>query len=110
MLENNIEIAADIHIDIEIYKLCMHSVVLEWLQNYDDMTSGQVVRLYYALITTTAHIAIESKVRKWNHISRHFNLYAITIGHSGVRNYFFYSYISSHCVGAFKKRFYSRSS
>ena len=55
LLENNIELASDIYIDIEKY---VHPIVLKWLQNYDDMTSGQAVSLYYALIATIAHTYI----------------------------------------------------
>ncbi|CAF3805529.1 unnamed protein product [Rotaria sp. Silwood1] len=81
LLENNIELAADIHVDIE---KCMHPCILQWLCNYNDMTSGQPLSLYYALMATIAHLSIESTVLQWKHVSRYFNLYAIIIGISGV--------------------------
>ena len=36
----------------------MHPIVLKWLQNYDDMTSGQAVSLHYALMATITHTYI----------------------------------------------------
>ncbi|CAF5123346.1 unnamed protein product, partial [Rotaria sp. Silwood1] len=47
----------DIHVDIE---KCMHPCILQWLCNYNDMTSGQPLSLYYALMATIAHLSIES--------------------------------------------------
>lgn len=80
LLEANIELAADIHIDID---KCIHPTVLRWLQNYNDMTSGQPLSLYYALMATIAHLSMESTVLQWNHIPRHLNIYAIIVGYSG---------------------------
>lgn len=83
LLENNIELAADIHLDID---QCINPNVLQWLNNYNDITSGQTISLYFALMTTIAHISIESNVISLNHIPRHLNLYSIIIGYSGINN------------------------
>ena len=82
LLEKNIELASHIHLDIE---KCVHPVVLEWLRNYDDLTSGQPLSLYYSLMSTIAHLSMESTVMQWNRIPRYLNLYAIILGYSGLQ-------------------------
>ncbi|CAF5154318.1 unnamed protein product, partial [Rotaria sp. Silwood1] len=62
----------------------MHPYILQWLCNYNDMTSGLPLSLYYALMATIPHLSIESSVLQWKHVSRYFNLYAIIIGIFGV--------------------------
>lgn len=53
LLERNIELASHIHVDPE---KCVEPVILGWLRNYDHCTSGQPLSLYYALMTTIAHV------------------------------------------------------
>ena len=81
LLEKNIELASHIHVEAD---KCVHPVVLKWLQNYDHMTSGQPLSLYYALMTTIAHLSMESTVMQWNTIARFLNLYSIILGYSGM--------------------------
>lgn len=81
LVEHNIEAAADIDVD---ETKCMNEIVLKWMKNYDSFTSGQPLTLYYALMSTLAHICIQSEVLQWNTIARHLNLYAIIIGSSGI--------------------------
>ena len=59
LLEKNIELASRIHVDIE---KCVHPTVLEWLRNDDDLTSGQPLSLYFSIMSTIAHLSIESNV------------------------------------------------
>ena len=81
LLENNIELAADIHLETD---KCIHPTVLQWLKNYNDITCGHPITLYFALMATIAHITIPSTVLQWNSIPRYLNLYAIIIGFSGM--------------------------
>lgn len=87
LFEKNIQVAS--HIDFDIDK-CVHPTVKQWLQNYDHATSAQPLSLYYALMSTIAHLSIESVVLQWNRIPRHCNLYSIILGCSGIE----YSFIS----------------
>jgi hypothetical protein len=81
LLEKNIESASHIHVDID---KCVHPVVLKWLKTYDDLTSGQPLSLYYSLMSTVAHLSMESTVMQWNRIPRFLNLYSIILGYSGL--------------------------
>jgi hypothetical protein len=80
LLEQNIELASNIHIDID---KCIHPTILQWLKNYDDITNGQTLSLYYAFMSTVAHLCMESTVMQWNRIPRYLNLYSIILGYSG---------------------------
>ena len=84
LLEANIETASHIHVDAEC---CVNPTVLEWLHNYDHVTSGQPLSLYYSLMTTIAHLSMDSTVMQWNRIARFLNLYSIIIGFSGIEFY-----------------------
>ncbi|CAF2680533.1 unnamed protein product [Rotaria sp. Silwood2] len=80
LLEKNIELASHIHVEVD---KCIHPIVLQWLHNYDHLTSGQPLSLYYALMVTIAHLSMESTVMQWNRIARFLNLYSIILGYSG---------------------------
>jgi hypothetical protein len=80
LLEKNIDLASHIHFDID---KCIHPIVLQWLRKYDDITSGQTLSLYYTLMSTIAHLSMESTVMQWNRIPRFLNLYSIILGYSG---------------------------
>jgi hypothetical protein len=93
LLEKNIELASHIHVDIEN---CVHPIVLQWLRNYDDLTSGQPLSLYYSLMSTIAHLSMESTVMQWNRIPRFLNLYSIILGYSGLHIYISFSIFLYH--------------
>ena len=81
LLENNIELASHIHVEVD---KCIHPMVLKWLQNYNHLTSGQTLSLYYTLMNTVAHLSMQSTVMQWNQIARYLNLYSIILGFSGM--------------------------
>ena len=85
LLQQNIQFASEIGVEVN---RCVHPRVLEWLVNYDHLTSGQPLSLYFALMTTMAHLSMESTVMQWNRISKHLNLYSILLGYSGNRSFF----------------------
>ena len=80
LLENNIEAAADIYFDIHE---CINEKTLKWLENYNNVTSGQPLPLYYTLMATIGHVSMESTIIQLDHV-HHLNLYAIIIGNSGM--------------------------
>ena len=80
LLKKNIELASHIHVYIE---KCIHPIISQWLHNYDGLTSGQPISLYYSLMSTVAHLSIECTVMQWNRIPRFLNLYTIILGYSG---------------------------
>ena len=80
LLQRNIEASSQIHVEPD---RCINSTVLQWLRNNDECTSGQPLSLYYSLMTTIAHLSMESTVMQWNRIARHLNLYSIILGYSG---------------------------
>ncbi|CAF3284785.1 unnamed protein product [Rotaria sp. Silwood2] len=81
LVENNIQAAADVNVD---FNKCMDATILQWMKNYDEITSGQPLTLYYALMSTVAHISIQSNVLQWNDIPRHLNIYGLIVGNSGI--------------------------
>ena len=80
LLQRNIEAASQIHVEPEA---CVHPRILEWLRGYDQATSAQPLSLYYAMMTTIAHLSMTSTAMQWNQIARHLNLYSIILGISG---------------------------
>ena len=80
LLQRNIETASQIHAESD---RCENPTVLLWLRNHDESTSRQPLSLYYALMTSIAHLSMESTVMQWNRIARHLNLYSIILGYSG---------------------------
>jgi hypothetical protein len=76
----NVDAAAQIDVDVD---RCLHPMISKWLRNYDHVTSSQPLSLYYALLTTIAHLTMESVVMQWNNFPRFMNLYSIILGFSG---------------------------
>lgn len=99
LLERNIELASHIHVEPD---KCVHPDVLKWLRNYDHLTNGQPLSLYYALMTTSAHLSIESVVLQWNRIARYCNLYSIILGYSGMTAHLHRSILTEIRLGVTK--------
>lgn len=83
LLERNIERASCIQIDINE---CIHPTVLTWLRNYEHITSGQTLSLYYCLMSCISHLTMESYLIQNNYLLRHMNLYSIVLGFSGMNH------------------------
>ena len=80
LLQQNIQLASEIHVEVD---RCIDPTILRWLVNYDHLTSAQPLSLYFVLITTMAHLSMETTVMQWNRIPRYLNLYSIILGFSG---------------------------